>query len=261
MFVPTLRGSGAAGGAGSTVARMPRSVLALRAVLAIAVSVGAGLAPAAKGERWRRPLPGGTVVGSFSFERSAPYERGRRRGIDVAGRPGNRVVAACGGVVTHAGPVPGFGRGVSVRCGRLVATELGLGTVAVRRGARLLPGATVGRLAPGGVLRLGARVARLRHGYVDPLTLIAPASAPPEVAPPAVGRRPATPRPSRAAAAPSAGAATAPAAAAAGPRRADGPPWPALGGVALLAAGLGGGGAARARRRRRAHPEMALAQR
>jgi hypothetical protein len=241
---------------------MPRSTLVLLAVVAVAVLVGAGLAPVAEAERWRRPLPGGTVVGSFSFERSAPYERGRRRGIDLAGRAGDRVVAACGGVVTHAGRVPGFGRGITVRCGRLVATELGLATLAAHRGARLLPGATVGRLGAGGVLRLGARVARLRQGYVDPLALIQQAGAPPEVAPPpaAGGRRPARRRPLG----PAAGAATlsaAPVAAVGGRPATAGLPWPVAAGAALLAAGLGGGGAARVRRRRRAHPGIALAQR
>ncbi|HWH95131.1 MAG TPA: M23 family metallopeptidase, partial [Baekduia sp.] len=152
---------------------MPRNVLALIVVMVVAALDGAGPASAAAaGEHWRRPLPRGAVVGSFTFERAAPYARGRRRGIDVAGRPGAPVLAVCAGIVTHAGRVPGFGRGVSLRCGRLVATELGLRATAVTRGARVMPGATVGHLADAGVLRLGARIANRPHGYVDPLGLI-----------------------------------------------------------------------------------------
>jgi hypothetical protein len=232
---------------------MPRSALALLAVLAVAVLVGAGLAAAAEAQRWRRPLPGGAVVGSFSYERSAPYVRGRRRGIDLAGAAGAPVLAACGGVVRHAGRVPGFGRGVTVRCGPLVATELGLAAIGVRTGQRLAPGAPIGRLGAGGVLRLGARLARDGHGYVDPLTLLAAPTAGPTPVAPAPGRggrHRARPHGS------SWRAATAAAAPAPRPAR-----WSVLAGLGLLTAGLAGSGAAGVRRRRRTRTGMALAQR
>jgi hypothetical protein len=235
---------------------MPRTAPALFAAAVLAtVLAGAGPPAAMAGERWRRPLPGGAVAARFTFDRAAPYERGRRRGIDLAGRPGAPVLAACGGAVTYAGRVPGHGRGVTLRCGRLVATELGLGSVAVRRGARVLPGTRVGRLGAGGVLRLGARAAADRHGYRDPLALLDGAGpGGPSVAPPATarrGRRGGAPRPPRPAAAVPAAAAPV----------ARGVPWPVVAGLALLAGGLVGGGAARARGRRRVRTGMALPQR
>jgi murein DD-endopeptidase MepM/ murein hydrolase activator NlpD len=254
MFVPTSQRRALIGAAGSTVAGMPRNVLALLVVAVLSVVLeGAGPPAAMAAEHWRRPLPGGAVVGSFSFEQSSPYARGRRRGVDIAGKPGARVLAVCAGLVTHAGRVPGFGRGVSVRCGRLVATQLGLGAVAATRGERVVAGAVLGRLASGGVLRLGARVATRRHGYLDPLTLIQDARpAPPAVAP----RPPAVKRPRRRPAAP-----TAPAPEAAPAPSTSAVPWPVLAGLGLLAAGAGSGSIVRSRHRRRTRTGMALAQR
>ncbi|HEU4976560.1 MAG TPA: M23 family metallopeptidase, partial [Baekduia sp.] len=112
---------------------MPRLATVILAALALVLPAGAGAASPDRG-RWRRPLPG-PVVGSFSFDPSSPYERGRRRGIDLAGEPGTPVLASCAGVVTHAGTVPRWGVGVTLRCGDLVATELGLTRTAVARGA------------------------------------------------------------------------------------------------------------------------------
>src|SRR5689334_22971110 len=162
---------------------MPRSALSSLLVVAVLAVVFAGAGPAGAGERWRRPVPGGAVAGAFDFERAAPYQRGRRRGIDLSGRPGAPVLAACTGVVTYRGRVPGrSGRGVSIRCGRLVATELGLSATTVRRGGAVTAGARIGTLGPAGRLRLGARVATDRHGYLDPLALMGDEHAP--VAPP-----------------------------------------------------------------------------
>ena len=215
------------------------------------LSAPEAVAVAGARERWRRPLPGGAVAGSFTFERAAPYARGRRRGIDVRGRPGARVVAPCSGAVTHAGRVPGaWGRGVTLRCasGGLVATELGLSSLAVARGARVPAGAAVGRLAARGLLRLGARVATDRQGYVDPAALLGEDGDPP-VAPPApraARRRPAAPR------------AVAPAPA---DPQATAPPVPVLAGLALLATSATGTRAARRRRHRRVRAGMAVAQR
>jgi Peptidase family M23 len=244
---------------------MPRSALAVL-LLVVAVSVLDGAAPPAAGarERWRRPLLGGAaIVGPFTFERSAPYERGRRRGIDLAAPPGTRVVAACGGVVGYAGGVPGWGRGVALRCdgGGLVATELGLARVAVARGAHVLAGSVVGRLGARGVLRLGTRRAEDRHGYVDPLPLLAaPGEAPPSVAPPAPGgaprRRAAPPPPPRVLAPRSAPAPHR----AAAPRNALAQPAVLLG-LVLLAAALGGGVTTRRTRRRRRRAGMVVAHR
>ncbi|WP_187369335.1 M23 family metallopeptidase [Baekduia soli] len=150
---------------------MPRPVPVLLTALAV-VLAGAAPAAAAAGSGWQRPLPGAVLAGPFTYGRDAPFERGRRRGVDLRARPGAAVRAVCDGRVRHAGRVPRWGRGVSLRCGALVATELGLAAIAVRPGARVRAGATVGRLGARGVLRLGARRAGDRLGYLDPLELV-----------------------------------------------------------------------------------------
>jgi hypothetical protein len=142
---------------------------------------------------------------------------------------------------------------VTLRCsGGLVATELGLATLAVARGARVRPGAEVGRLGASGVLRLGARAASRRHGYVDPAALLGDDVGWPSLAPPATSGRtsrregspPRMPAPH------------------AVPAPADGAPrWPVVGGAALLAAGAAGGSVVRGRRRRKAAPRIVVAQR
>ena len=65
--------------------------------------------------------------------------------------------APCSGRVRFAGRVPRLGSGVSLRCGRLAATEFGLERVHVRRGGVVIAGAPVGTLGPRGRLWLGAR--------------------------------------------------------------------------------------------------------
>jgi hypothetical protein len=223
---------------------VPSIAIVLLAALTLAVP-GRAAAASTTHDRWRRPLPGAAVVRAFSFDPAAPYARGRRRGIELRARPGTPVLAACAGTVTHAGRVPRWGPGVTLRCGRLVATELGLASLAVHRGAHVSSGGVLGQVGPRGVLRLGARRATGRQAYLDPLTLLAadprgPAS-PPAVAPPPRGRRVrARPRPpSRRVSTPVAD--PAPLAL----------PWPVWAGVGLLAAGAAGGTTARARRRRR----------
>jgi murein DD-endopeptidase MepM/ murein hydrolase activator NlpD len=246
-----------------------------KALLLLVVSIlSAPEAVAAAGtrERWRRPLPGGAVAGSFTFERAMPYVRGRRRGIDFRGRGGARVVAPCAGIVTYSGRVPAtWGKGVTLRCaGGLVATELGLASVTVARGAPVVAGAVVGTLGERGLLRLGAREAADRQGYLDPATLLggedappvpvlAPPAhdgrrpqAPPVVAPPAAAVRPARVAPPTVAVHPRAAAA---------PHAAPLPPAPVLAGLALLAVAATGGRTARRRRRGRVQAGMAVAQR
>ncbi|HEX2102944.1 MAG TPA: peptidoglycan DD-metalloendopeptidase family protein, partial [Solirubrobacteraceae bacterium] len=138
---------------------------------------------------WRWPLQG-ELAQRFAYTRAHAFAAGARRGIDIAGVAGARVGAACGGRVTFAGRVPSWGLGVSVRCGRLIATHLGLRVVAVRRAAAVAPGSRLGRLGAGGRLRLGARRAADRFGYVDPLRLLGdpPAGAPVPAVP--LGRAP-----------------------------------------------------------------------
>jgi hypothetical protein len=132
---------------------------------------------------WRWPLRG-PVVAAFRVTPHAPYARGQRRGIDVAAAPGSTVRAACAGRVTFAGALPRLGLAISVRCGPFMATYLRLVRLAVRRGALVVPGQPLGELGRSGRLRLGARRATDRRGYVDPLTLLRdPGPAPPDLGP------------------------------------------------------------------------------
>jgi hypothetical protein len=193
-------------------------------------------------EHWRRPLPGGAIVAPFTYERAMPYMHGRRRGIDIHARPGAPVLAACSGRITYAGRVPRFARGVTIRCGRLVATELGLSKTLAARGSHISRGQPIGLLTASGTLRLGARLAAGRNAYIDPEPLLA--DQPPQLAPlPPLKRLhirlrtdPFTPRP-----APSSPPL----------------PWPALLGAASLASATLGGTTLRFRRRRRGRRDTA----
>jgi murein DD-endopeptidase MepM/ murein hydrolase activator NlpD len=223
-------------------------------VLVLVMPRGAAGAPG-----WRWPLRG-PVVGGFRVTPHAPFARGQRRGIDVAARPGARVRAACPGRVTFAGPLPRRGLAVSVRCGALVATYLGLNRLAVRAGSRVPRGDVLGSLGASGRLRLGARRAADRRGYVDPLSLLSDASP----APPRLGPAPRAPhhrfdRPLPAVA-PALLPAPAPTAAPATPPRRL--PWPAYPALALVASALPVGGLIHRRRRRaRATAAAAVASR
>lgn len=212
--------------------------LVLGSVLVLALVMPRG----ASGADWRWPLRG-PVVGTFHLSPGAPFARGQRRGIDLSAAPGAVVRAACAGRVSFAGPLPRRGLAVSVRCGALAATYLGLGRLAVRAGSRLVAGQRLGMLGPAGRLRLGARRAGDRRGYLDPLTLLADERP----VPPRLGPAPRTRRlrPMRPAARP---AAVAPTPAAVAPRL----PWPAYPALALVASALPVGGLVRRSRRRRA---------
>jgi peptidase M23-like protein len=209
--------------------------------------------------RWRWPVVHGEVRGGFRYAPRHPFAAAQRRGIDIAAAPGAPVRSACAGRVTFAGPVPGGGGlGVTVRCGALVATHLGLGRLAVRRGARVDAAQRIGVVGRGGRVRLGARRASSQFGYIDPAALLTrdptaggpgPLDAPLGRAP----RAPATPSVAR------------------GPLPAARPPAPALrprpyagaraagagvpplawAGLVVLAAGLPLGGLVHRRRRRR----------
>jgi hypothetical protein len=229
-----------------TFARVSRVTPLIATVLLLLAPEGA----VASGP-WTWPVEEGSIAGGFTFDRSAPFAGGARRGIDVAAAAGARVRSVCGGRVSYAGRVPRWGRGVSLTCADgVVATELGLSSVRVARGVRVVPGATLGRLAARGILRVGARRAGERFGYVDPAALFAREDAPPRVAPspvPSEARRRVAPR--RVVARP----VDAPAPSL--------PPLPVLLGAALLLAASTTGAAARRRRRGRPAAEIVLLQR
>jgi Peptidase family M23 len=234
------------------------ALLLLPGGLAHARSVAA---PVAVRATWRWPLRG-PAVGDFRVTPRAPYARGQRRGIDVAAPPGSEVRAACPGRVTFTGALPRLGLAVSVRCGALVATYLRLGRVAVRRGTIVGLGQPLGTLGPAGALRLGARRAADRRGYVDPLTLLRDRDgSPPALGPAPRARLPRIARPPRPGARPlPLGPSVRLRAAApfpAQPRFARTPtrdphrlPWPAYPALALIATALPIGGLVHRRRRR-----------
>jgi len=220
----------------------PRKALPSSSPRAATYAVGSAKPGRVPRATWRWPLRG-RVVGAFRLTPQAPFARGQRRGIDVAAAPGATVRAACPGRVTFAGPLPHAGLAVTVRCGSLVATYLRLGELVIRRGARAAVGQRLGALGPEGRLRLGARRAGDRRGYVDPLTLLhdpAP-TAPPTLGPPP---RPRLPRPSPIA---PARPRSAPPPARAEPRSL---PWPAYPALALIATALPVGSLVHRRRRR-----------
>jgi murein DD-endopeptidase MepM/ murein hydrolase activator NlpD len=167
---------------------MRRPALALCVlVLTAALPAAAGAAP------WRAPVPGAVVRG---FDAGAtPYAGGAHRGVDLAARPGDRVRAACAGIVRFAGRTP-RGPAVTVRCaGGIDATHLGLEALRVRAGRSVTRGAPLGTVAARGEdggpphVHLGARRGRR---YLDPLALIGAgrATPPPPLAPRAPHRRP-----------------------------------------------------------------------
>jgi hypothetical protein len=126
-------------------------------------------------------------VHRFVYDRGRPFVRGARRGVDLRVAGGAGVRAPCTGVVAYAGRVFARGLGITIRCGLLRATVLGLRLALVRRGASVRAGDRVG-LAAGPILRLGARLARDRFGYIDPLTLLGGGTPPPRGVP--LGRAP-----------------------------------------------------------------------
>jgi hypothetical protein len=141
-----------------------------RHILLTAVVAAGALAPSAHAS-WRRPVPG-EVTRPFDYRRSAPFERGARRDAWLAADAGQTVKAACSGTVTFAGSSP-TGNVVTVNCGSLVATHLGLSGVRAATGAQVRAGAAIGHAGASGV-GLGARRATDRWGYVDPMRLIGP---------------------------------------------------------------------------------------
>src|SRR4051812_37468341 len=149
---------------------------------------------AAGASGWRWPLRG-PVVGAFHVTPRAPFGRGQRRGIDVSAPPGAVVRAACPGRVTFTGALPHRGLAVTVRSGSLIATHPALGQLATRAGSRLGRGDGIGTLGASGRLRLGARRASDRRGYVDPLLLLADGAPPLRFHPPPPPPRAPPPRP------------------------------------------------------------------
>ncbi len=149
--------------------------------------------------QWQWPLAEPGLRERFNFDRGHPYRGGARRGVNLSGQAGAKVRAVCSGVVSFAGLLPDGRRGVTLRCGNLAATELGLAQVDVSEGDALVAGQQLGSLGSDARLRVGARLASERNGYRDPLSLLAapPTSLPVAPLAPRGRRIPPPPRPAQ----------------------------------------------------------------
>ncbi len=127
---------------------------------------------AAEASQWRWPLEQHRLVERFDFKRSDRFRAGAHRTITLSGDPGAKVRAVCGGVVSFAGRLPDGRRGVTLRCGELAATELGLLRLKVTRGEAVIAGQQLGSLGPSRLLSVGARRWSQRDRYSDPLALL-----------------------------------------------------------------------------------------
>jgi peptidase M23-like protein len=133
-------------------------------------------APPAAGAAWRWPLPGDVITPYRNG--GDPYAGGQHRGIDIAGRVGDPVVAAVGGVVQFAGTAGASGLAVTVRTndGRYDTSYLHFDSIAVKEGEGVSAGDRLGAVGTSGRrsaerphLHFGVRDAGTRHGYHDPL--------------------------------------------------------------------------------------------
>ena len=163
--------------------------------LALVAAAFATLALAPTAHAWTWPASG-EVLKPFVYG-GDPYAGGQHRGIDVAGRPEESVLAPASGVVSFAGTVGTNGKVVTLETpGGHAVTLVQLGSMAVRKGDVVREGAVVGSMGPSGTpeheatyVHLGIRVATDPNGYIDPLTLLPPRAAP--APPPAPSPQPA----------------------------------------------------------------------
>jgi hypothetical protein len=157
-------------------------------ILAIGLAASFALAFSTTAAAWSWPADG-TVLRPFSLGADA-YAAGQHRGIDVAGPDGSAVRAPAGGVVTFAGSLPAYGRGVTIQTDDGYAVTLvHLGEIGVAKGNTVSEGAAVGTMGSSGTaehavptVHLGIRLAAEEEGYVDPLGLL-PARPEPVPAP------------------------------------------------------------------------------
>src|SRR5215207_1191560 len=172
---------------------MRRLLLILTAFLFLAGAIAAAPAEAA----WLWPVRGEVITQYRNG--SDPYAGGQHRGIDIAAPVGTPVAAAAAGEVRFAGTAGSSGLTVSVRTGDGYDTSyLHLSSIAVRAGAHVSSGERLGAIGTSGErsaaaphLHFGVREAGSRYAYVDPLSLLPPAVAPPPSETPKPGPVPA----------------------------------------------------------------------
>src|SRR5213080_4307085 len=146
---------------------------------------------------WTWPVDG-AVLAPFNFDPSHPYAGGQHRGIDIGASAGDTVFAPAGGIVAFSGTTPGNGLTLSIRTGDGYTTSMThLGSLAVKAGASVVEGSSVGTVGPTGTLThdvpylyLSIRRADEENGYVDPLTLLPARLPPPVPAPPTLAGTP-----------------------------------------------------------------------
>jgi Peptidase family M23 len=181
-------------------------ILALGAAALLAAILCGGAAA------WSWPADG-AVLQPFTLGADA-YAGGQHRGIDVEGSDGSQVRAPASGVVTFAGSLPTYGRGVTILTSDGYAVTLvHLGAIGVSKGATVSEGAAIGTMGSSGTpehslpsVHLGIRRASDEQGYVDPLGLLpprgvvsdpspGPAASPEPALPPATVESPVPPSP------------------------------------------------------------------
>jgi hypothetical protein len=153
-------------------------------ILAIGLSISFALVFTATAAAWSWPADG-AVLRSFDLG-SDVYAAGQHRGVDVGGPEGSSVRAPAAGVVTFAGSLPTYGRGVTILTGDGYAVTLvHLGEIGVAKGDTVGEGAAVGTMGTSGTpeqsvpsVHLGIRRAADEEGYVDPLGLLPPRNEP-----------------------------------------------------------------------------------
>jgi murein DD-endopeptidase MepM/ murein hydrolase activator NlpD len=165
-------------------------------LLALAFVALTGNAAAATG-RWQAPMQPTQVTRRFEPP-PTPYAAGHR-GVDLAGVPGEAVVAAASGVVSYAGPLAG--RGVVVIVHGALRTTYEPVQATVLRGASVAAGEQIARLQAG---HPGCPVSACLHWgllrgetYLDPLSVLGeqqvrllPPAGPVQVRPAAATLRP-----------------------------------------------------------------------
>src|SRR5690349_12163823 len=93
---------------------------------------------------WTWPVRGDVIAPYRNG--SDPYAAGQHRGIDIAGKVGDPVVAASSGTVTFAGVAGSSGLTISIRTadGRYDTSYLHLSSAAVRAGQSVSAGERIG---------------------------------------------------------------------------------------------------------------------
>jgi Peptidase family M23 len=165
--------------------------------LAIGLAVVFSLAVCGEAAAWSWPADG-AVLRPFTLGADA-YAGGQHRGVDVGGPDGSAVRAPASGVISFAGSLPTYGRGVTIlTADGYAVTLVHLGTIGVAKGDTVSEGATVGTMGASGTpeqsvpsVHLGIRRASEEEGYVDPLGLLPPRGAAAPTSPPATAPSPA----------------------------------------------------------------------